>query len=45
VIGRARAQKRGLDLSGASLQRLIYRAFPEAVDRPWGVQIDMPVSP
>jgi hypothetical protein len=44
VIGRAAALKRGLDLSGASLQKLIYKSFPEAVDRPWRSPIDEPVS-
>jgi hypothetical protein len=40
VIGRACALKRGLDLSGASLQKLIYRSFPEALDRPWRARIE-----
>jgi hypothetical protein len=40
VIGRARALKRGLDLSGTSLQKLIYRSFPEALDRPWRAKIE-----
>jgi hypothetical protein len=45
VMGRASALKRGLDLSGASLQRLIYKSFPDALDRPWRSPIDGPVSP
>lgn len=44
VIGRARALKRGLDLTGTSLQRLIYRSFPEALDRPWRARIAEPAA-
>lgn len=40
VIGRARALKRGLDLSGTGLQKLIYRSFPEVVNRPWRETIE-----
>lgn len=40
VEGRARSLKQGLDLSGATLQRLIYASFPQAVDRPWRTTID-----
>jgi hypothetical protein len=40
VAGRARALKRGLDISGAQLQQRIYESFPEVVDRPWRTVID-----
>lgn len=40
VADRAKALKRGLDLSGASLQKLIYESFPRAVDRAWRETID-----
>lgn len=35
VSGRAKFLKRHLDLTGSTLQRLIYEEFPEVVDRPW----------
>lgn len=44
VIGRARALKRGLDLSGTNLQKLIYRSFPEALDRPLRATIAEPAA-
>jgi len=44
VDGRARALKQGLDVSGATLQRLIYDSFPQAVDRPWRTAIEEPVD-
>jgi hypothetical protein len=44
VAGRARALKRGLDLSGSSLKTLIYESFPDAVDRPLRTVIREPVS-
>ena len=42
IAGRAAALKSGLDLSGATLQRLIYDSFPAAVDRPWRSRIEEP---
>lgn len=44
VAGRSRALKRGLDLSGANLQKLIYESFPRAVDRPWREEIDQALT-
>lgn len=44
VAGRALALKAGLDLSGATLQRLIYESFPQAMDRPWRTPIAEPGS-
>jgi hypothetical protein len=39
IAARAAALKRGLDISGAQLQRLIYESFPQVVDRPWRTTI------
>jgi hypothetical protein len=44
VIGRSHALKRGLDLSGANLQKLIYSTFPHALDRPWRAIIAEPAE-
>jgi hypothetical protein len=40
VDGRAKFLKRHLDLTGSTLQHLIYEAFPEVLDRPWRDPID-----
>ena len=42
TAGRARHLKRNLDLSGSTLQRLIYASFPSALDRPLRTVITEP---